>query len=471
MFLSSIVPEGKQLDVLALPVTGHYVILGTAGSGKTTMALLRAIHLSNLPEKPKVLVVTFNRALVKYMSKIMNVDHQNIVVENYHKFARGYLAHRGKMPASGGILDNEGKEKYIKEAVEYYKIQYPNESTYKRDISAFVSEIEFIQSFGFQTLKEYEIKERVGRAKVNIKRENRKFFFNVYERYLSIREQNRYIYDWSDIAIYVNDELKNDTSKRIYDHIIIDEGQDFSPIMIRSLLCATNPRGSFSFFGDVSQQIYGSRLSWRDAGIIIEKSVLKFEKNYRNPINISKFANDITKSKYWQRSEDTIESTNAVAEGPKPVLIQFENRKNEIRWLASQIKQNINTSSNLIVCRNREVVKKMKEILAKHGIPSIVINKNEAGFSYIKKVYVSTFHSAKGLEFDNVYIPLLNHPFFPENREVELQDDDFLANELKLLYVAVTRAKFGLYMSYHKELSDIFPDFSPNIDHLKEEAL
>lgn len=63
--LGNIKPDGKQKEVLALPATGHIVVLGTAGSGKTTMALFRAIGLANLPSHPNVLVATFNRALVQ----------------------------------------------------------------------------------------------------------------------------------------------------------------------------------------------------------------------------------------------------------------------------------------------------------------------------------------------------------------------------------------------------------------------
>lgn len=61
--------EGKQREVLALPASGHIVVLGTAGSGKTTIATYRAIHLSQIPNAGKVLLVTFNGALVKYMNK------------------------------------------------------------------------------------------------------------------------------------------------------------------------------------------------------------------------------------------------------------------------------------------------------------------------------------------------------------------------------------------------------------------
>ena len=65
----NITPQGKQAEVFALPAKGHLVVLGTAGSGKTTIALLRAYHLANL-DNNKVLLVTFNAALVQYMKDI-----------------------------------------------------------------------------------------------------------------------------------------------------------------------------------------------------------------------------------------------------------------------------------------------------------------------------------------------------------------------------------------------------------------
>ena len=89
--MQGLTPKGKQEEVLALPATGHIVVLGTAGSGKTTIAVLRAEHLANMPTAGKVLLVTFNGALAEYMRKISSTISCNLVVENYHKFAKGYL--------------------------------------------------------------------------------------------------------------------------------------------------------------------------------------------------------------------------------------------------------------------------------------------------------------------------------------------------------------------------------------------
>jgi len=472
--LDKITPDGKQREVLALPPTGHTVVLGTAGSGKTTMALLRAIGISNYPEKPNVLLVTFNRALVQYMKELGRGRAHNITIESFHKFARGYLNGLGKMPPRNGILDTDDKANYIRSALDQVRAKYPNESTLKRPVSVFVDEITFIQRFGFGSLSEYVQAERIGRASANIKRENRKWFYEVFEKYREIRAARGYCYDWDDLAYYAYVELLADQRKRRYDHIIVDEGQDFSPMMIRALTAAVGNNGSFTFFGDVAQQIYGARLSWRDSGINIrDNKVWRFDKNYRNPTTIVEFASDITKSVFWDKSDDMVAPTDFIAAGPKPVLVGFGSRKKEIEWLVEQVETGMNVSSNVIVCRNRATIDELRQIMGSKGIRATVINKDQAGFATVKGVYLSTYHSVKGLEFENVFVPFLTEGVFPDPDTIQNAVDEqaSLADELKLLYVAVTRSKYGLLMSYHKELSHLFPRESDNYEFIDGEDL
>jgi len=470
----NIKPEGKQREVLALPASGHTVVLGTAGSGKTTMALLRAIGLANFPSRPNVLVVTFNRALVQYMSAIKTNSLNNLRIENYHKFARGYLKSVGKMPAWNGIVSPEGKEYYITQALDNAKKKWPAESTFKRPVSIFIDEITFIEQFGIENLDDYIKTERIGRASVNIKRENRKWFFMIYEDYVALRANDNKLYDWDDIALYAYKELLTDNRPRQYEHVILDEGQDFSPMMIKSLIAAVGQNGSFSFFGDVAQQIYGSRLSWRDSGInTTENKIWRFDKNYRNPASISAFANDITKSEYWEQNDDMISPTAFIAEGPKPVLVRFITKQKELDWLIKQVISSSATSSNVVICRKRSTLDEIKKALVNKGITPTTINKDQAGFSNVKDVYLSTFHAVKGLEFENVFIPFLCDNIFPDKETVEnaASEEDVLAGELKLLYVAATRSKYGLFMSYHGDLSQLFPAESKNYDKADEENL
>jgi superfamily I DNA/RNA helicase len=85
--------------------------------------------------------------------------------------------------------------------------------------------------------------------------------------YLRLRGDAGRLYDFDDIAGAVSAAFDSDDFARLYRHVIIDEGQDMSPEMIRSLTKAVPPDGSVTFFGDVAQQIYGRGISWRDAGM------------------------------------------------------------------------------------------------------------------------------------------------------------------------------------------------------------
>ena len=166
-------------------------------------------------------------------------------------------------------------------------------------------------------------------------------------------------------------------------------------MMIKSLVSATAYDGSFTFFGDVAQQIYGSRLSWRDSGINTDK-IWRFNVNYRNPSTITSFAKDITKSEYWVKDEDMVDATAQIAEGPKPILIKFSERSNEKKWIIDRAIALSKTSSVVIICRNRSDIDMFLYKFKKQGCTATEIDKDTAGYADAKKVYLSTFHSAKG---------------------------------------------------------------------------
>lgn len=467
-----ITPRGKQKEVVALPTQGHFVVLGTAGSGKTTIALLRALHLSAIPFGGKVLLVTFNGALVKFMEKMADSTSSNLVVENYHKFARGYLNSRGKMPRWNGIFSNDEKAELIRTAILIILKANPNEATLKRSNEFFVDEITFIEKYGFSNLIEYQKAERIGRAAANLKRENRKWVYEVYLAYQKLRDERGNKFDWDDIAAYTYRELLKDTSPRRYQHIIVDEGQDFSPMMIKSLVAAVPPDGSFTFFGDVAQQIYGSRLSWRDSGIDATR-IWRFNVNYRNTAEISAFAKSITQNPNWQFDQDMVETVEPIAKGQKPVLIRFSCASREIDWTVNQACYLAKTSSVAIILRNRSSIDSYLYALKRHGCTAIEINKDTPGFADRKEVYLSTYHAAKGLEFEYVFIPSLNEEVFPDPTVVSdaISPKEAYADEIKLLYVAATRSRFGLYMSYSGTLSPLFPTNSDTYDKAEEEQL
>lgn len=251
-----------------LPANGHTVVLGTAGSGKTTLSILRTLYLSDpsTDHCGRTLLVTFNRCLVTYMEHLAGKIQHPVDVRNYHHFARGYLDYRGKLPW-GSICRPEERLHYIKLSVSEARADGIQSPILRRSEEFFDEEFQWIQQHGIARKEDYVAVERIGRTTARVARAERSLLFDLYRRYLNQRQQGGKSYDWDDLASAVLRELQFDQSKRLYRHVIIDEGQDFSPEMLRSLAAAIPENGSLTFFGDIAQQIYGHRMSWRSAGL------------------------------------------------------------------------------------------------------------------------------------------------------------------------------------------------------------
>lgn len=456
-------PKGAQLDVLALEPEGHTVVLGTAGSGKTTMALLLAERNANFSDKPQVLVLTFNRALVAYMNAIKSFK-RGVVVETFHRFCLGYLKSQGK-DVDYAIIKKERKISIISNIVSEKHEQNPEESTFLRPINTFVEEIEFLENYGVQSVEQYVSMERIGRAGTYISRENRHWFYEVYEEYKLKRSEAGYLYDWDDLANAVYETLLVDNSPRRYKHIIVDEGQDFSPMMLKALVKAIPPDGSFTFFGDIAQQIYGNSLSWKASGIETKK-IWRFEYNYRNPKEIALFAQDVLKHPKWEMKGDEYVSANleVPAAGIKPTLIKYHDSDEEKAYLVRLMKNR--GGRNVIVVQTRQQVAELLKLLLSNRIQAMEIRKGQ-NCSLNDGVYVTTFYTVKGLEFDTVFIPFLNDEEYPDPELLEKNEDKdkVYQRALKLFYVAVTRAKHNIVMSYSSKLTSLFPNTSVNYLH------
>ena len=165
-----------------------------------------------------------------------------------------------------------------------------------------------------------------------------------------------------------------------------------------------------------------------------------------------------------------IEAAAHIAEGPKPVLVKFTCGQHEIDWIVKMVISKGKTSSTVIVCRSRADIDLFRCLLNNNSCDATEIDKKTPGYANTKTVYLTTFHAAKGLEFDNVFIPFLSNDKFPSPEAMgnAVSEEDVYADEIKLLYVAATRSKYGLYMSYSGTLSLLFPKGAGSYDFQDE---
>ncbi|MGE7673471.1 3'-5' exonuclease [Lysinibacillus sp. NPDC094403] len=459
-------PIGLQKEVLALPDQGHFIILGTAGSGKTTMAIYRARFLAGL-KNGRVLFVTFNKALVTYLQTIGKGYFDNIDVVNYHKFARGYLNSKGKM-GRNCIVPAYSPRNWTKEEIVFKAIEAVKASSgyhgnlFREEESFYLEEINSIQKLGLYNLQEY-LESYSKNVTENVEKQ---LIFDIFQQYLWFRQSIGYKYDFEDIAQFVLEELIVDSTPRRYTHVIIDEGQDLSPIMIKSLINAVPNYGSVSYFGDVAQQIYSGSFSWRDAGFRNYRKWM-FEQNYRNTKEIAELALKISESTYYSDIPDMVTPKFPKAEGPKPVLIKCLNT-DELDFISNSVNNFSKNETVGILVRNREQVQLVITELRNKGLFCIELSGEMNHWVEDPCIYVGTIHSAKGLEFDLVYLAFCESYNYPHEEKLKLTNSYEIAcrDEVKLLYVGVTRAKRGLFITYTHELTELLP---PNIDNVYQE--
>jgi superfamily I DNA/RNA helicase len=448
-------PIGRQREVLYLPATGHSAVLGTAGSGKTTLALYRAAYLTaaDMPHSGRALLLTFNQALVTYLNHLKPVDLRNVVIETYHKFARGYLNSRGKM-GYNSICDPDLKRILVRRAVNNVSQRYEKSKFFDRHLDFFVDEISWILSHGITTEEEYIAVKRIGRVGTNLARKLRGVMFEILKEYLDLRKQQGKLYDWDDIAYHVRQELLQDDSERRYRHIIIDEGQDFSPEMIRSLACAIPDDGSLTFFGDVAQQIYGHRTSWRSAGLNVLQT-WQFKENYRNTKQIARLGLAISNMPYFSGIADIVEPTSPRADGPLPTVVECSNHEQQIDIALRVATDSAKTKSVAILFKNRA---QEHSISSKLPHSAIQLHRNMRLWNDGPGIFYGTYHSAKGLEFDIVILPFLEEGNLPDPDHIACYgEEDALTHDGRLLYVAITRARTDLLLLHTGTITQLLP--------------
>lgn len=251
------------------------------------------------------------------------------------------------------ICEGKLRESLIIKAILAVAPRRDNLSIFGRGVGFFSTEIAWIEHHGITTADDYSRVQRIGRAEVPLERKACPIVFEVYEEYLRLRTAAGKEFDWDDTANAVCEE---------FDNVVIDEGQDFSQQMIRSLAKAIPSDGSLTLLGDMAEQIYGRRMSWKSAGLNVQK-VWEFKENYRNTRQIAALGLAISSVPYYEGTPDLVEPVAPKADGPLPAIVEFSSVKNEIRFVLDLAMQSGKTQTVAILCRTWELVREISSRL------------------------------------------------------------------------------------------------------------
>jgi DNA-binding transcriptional MerR regulator len=223
------------------------------------------------------------------------------------------------------------------------------------------------------------------------------------------------------------------------DYVIVDEIQDFTKEEIQEFIDAA--RQHYFFFGDTAQSIYRQygkqTMTIAQIASMTGLNTLQLYNNYRLPRPVAKITQNYVgvdvqeyKEKVYQNEEDEL-----------PHFVHFDSEQAQIEALLKVVKDNQVRRIGILLPNNFEVIRMSQEFEDNNVECEFKYNKGENDFDYVDNLNfdttlpkIMTYHSAKGLQFDIVILPLYNGASDEESR--------------KALYVAMTRTMHKLYVLY-----------------------
>jgi superfamily I DNA/RNA helicase len=437
------------------------LVRGVVGSGKTLILLFRAKFLSEQNPKWRILVLTYNKSLREYLHHIFQQiggDPDRVEIVNFHKWCRELLAGPGlfKSPQNSssqqGLIANLLREtrtadfepRFLAEEFNWIKARL----YYRR----------------WEDYLDPQQVRRVGRGHGlgRYEEQKRRQIYDLFCRYQARLAQHN-LCDWADLPVMVLRAMDDGLIDREQYHaVLIDEAQDFAPAWFRVAFRMVKPETSMLFIvGDGAQKIYANDFTWKELGLgITAKNSFILKRSYRSTKEIIEVALEAIRDSQTliddlkSAGDSLVEPDREFSEfrhGPLPVLLPFRSSEQEYAGVAQEVRsllqQGYLPQDIAILQRHRAGAARLTQELRQRGIPSAA---GKAGLNPVEPVVkIFTLHSAKGLEFEVVFICGLEE--FKIDEPVDTAGPEFqqlLDQERKLLYVGMTRARKLLYITY-----------------------
>jgi len=445
--------DDTQMDYVRMERKNPIVLRGPAGSGKTAIAIMRI--KKGLSNGKKCLYLTYNRALCDPTKALIekNIrpeDQRRVTVLGFHQYGNSlkklsiHLKDDLLMEAINDINHDLGKRTY--------KIFDNDIDWWKRELDVYVSGVAMWEGNKYLTMQRKN-------AGSPLDRNSRLVVLSVAGRLETLKKRNSK-FDFRD-QLRTAYDLGNDVVK--YDSVVVDEGQDMSPLILKIALNACKTPGSLFITGDDSQSIYPTGLVYKDIENELGRE-LKFERtiidrNYRN--------NEMTLLAAKRIYNDTTEHVTALIKAKdelRPVVVGYNDRDEIYRRIAKEISKRHegNESFHGNVCMIAPTKKQRWGLTSGVGSWDRSINimdpKKRLDLT-TKEVKTITLHSSKGLEFHDVYLVHIDQDQYPFKDYLKLEYADFKEwheKTRKLIYVSMTRAMKRLMIFCHQDKPSLF---------------
>ncbi|MFC3183289.1 3'-5' exonuclease [Cypionkella sinensis] len=453
-----------QAELVEKSFSGPTRVSGSAGTGKTIVALHRAVHLARANPGSTVLLTTFSRALanslrVKLASLVAGEPSiaARIVVKAISTVGYDLYSERFGQPQIAAPAMIRSLVTKAASEIEGHRF-----STH-----FLVGEWEdVVDAWQLRSWDEYRDVSRLGR-KTRIGGKQRESLWSIFERVRAGLVERR-IVTWSDVFGRLTDSLVG-KSARPYDFAVIDEAQDLGVAEARFFAAMAVGRGDGLFFaGDLGQRIFQQPFSWKALGLDVRGRSFTLRINYRTSHQIRLHADRLlpTTVSDVDGNAEGRRGTVSMFDGPPPMVVACADASNECSvvgdWISARLKDGCSPSEVGVFVRSDAELKRARAAVKAAGARAVELNDKvevENG-----AVAISTMHFAKGLEFRSVVVMACDDDIIPQSDRIESVADDADLEEVynterHLLYVACTRARDHLLVTGITPVSEFVDDF------------
>lgn len=479
----------EQREYATKSRNGAFRLTGGAGTGKTVVLLHRARHLHRANVTGRVILTTFNRSLAEALKRdLERLDGSIVRVE---KLGEAGVLVRGIDQLAAAVRDQAGAAFWASaEAVYGSPIELRNPFDGNQETSFWQSAIDSagqslppqLQSPAFfegeylhvvlpqsiTTREQYFTARRPGRG-VALDRRKRADVWAVIEAYRQATSLAGKM-SFAEMAAVATATLNAGAMDGApADHLLVDEGQDLSPLhwgLLRALV-AEGPDDLF-IAEDSHQRIYGQRVVLSRHGIAIRGRSRRLTLNYRTTQQNLGFAMSVLEGGEYLDVEEGQEEVNGYRSsrrGPAPLLVGNPNATAQYETVATTVRgwieEGVPPQNIAILARTNSRRDAVKTALAERGVTVSAVSSGESqGASPV----VMTMHNAKGQEFSRVVLFDVSEGQIPApwalDQAAPEERDDVLLRERSLLYVASSRARDELVITWAGEPSELLGGLS-----------
>ena len=459
----SIFLHPSQRKIVEGDYNGPFRVSGTAGTGKTVVAIHRAVFLARANPEARVLLTTFSDTLADFLRTMVRrlTRNEPRLMERLEVTAIHQVCERLYL-AQFGVSKIAPEETVRGLLAEYAKEDRPHRFSVPFLMDEWENVVDAWQLDGW---KAYRDVRRLGR-KPRLPIEHRSTLWAIFDRVRGqLRERD--LVTRAGMFGRLAHGLKNRRHPP-YDFTVVDEAQEISVPQLRFLAAMCGQRANALFFaGDLGQRIFQAPFSWKAVGVDITGRSETLTLNYRTSHQISRHADRLLGSEvadvdgYTEDRRGTVSAFN----GEVPEIQRYDTVRQETEavgaWLKGCSDKGVDAGEMAIFVRSESQLERAREAAQGSGFPFAVLD--EGVESAAGRLSITTMHLAKGLEFRAVAVMSCDDEVIPRQERIETAADEtdlveVYDTERHLLYVACTRARDYLMISGVKPASEFLED-------------